>query len=127
MRGSRLKQYNAAIGSLVPSLKLGGSGLSGYAANLYPDLVAWLCRHYADGSPEVTAVQRLLTVTEHSVNLRYPASAKFLLDVSSRLDFRPISRWKPEPIGDHEGLPLRQLADYLRDLDLPESALASSR
>jgi 4-hydroxy-tetrahydrodipicolinate synthase len=127
MAGTRLKLFNAAIGSLTPSLELGASGLSGYAANLYPDLVAWLCAHFADGSDEATAVQRLLTVTEHSVNLRYPNSAKFLLDAGSRLTFRPISRWKPESIGAHEGLPLLQLADYIRDLDLPESALASTR
>jgi 4-hydroxy-tetrahydrodipicolinate synthase len=122
MDGTRLRLYNAAIGSLAPSMQLGAAGLSGYAANLYPDLVAWLCEHYADGTPEATAVQRLLTVVEHSVNLRYPTSAKFLLDVSSRLDFRAISRWKPEVIGDHEGLPLRELAAYLTDLDLPLAA-----
>ena len=124
MRGSRLKLYNAAIGSLTPSLRLGASGLSGYAANIYPDLVAWLCRNYDDGA-DATAVQRLLTVAEHSVNLRYPTSAKYLVAAGSRLAFRPISRWKPETIGDHEGLPLRQLAEYMRDLNLP--ALAPGR
>ena len=86
--------------------------------------------HHADANaPDLgpVAVQRLLTVVEHSVNLRYPASAKYLLDRSSRLEFRAISRWKPEAIGDHEGLPLQQLADYVRDLDLPEAALSRGR
>jgi 4-hydroxy-tetrahydrodipicolinate synthase len=127
MAGTRLKLYNAAIGSLTPSLELGASGLSGYAANIYPDLVAWLCTHFTDHSDAATAVQRLLTVAEHSVNLRYPTSAKFLIDAGSRLDFRPVSRWKPEAIGPHEGLPLVQLAEYIRDLDLPPAALAASR
>ncbi|WP_457101631.1 dihydrodipicolinate synthase family protein [Microbacterium sp. P5_E9] len=125
MRGTRLRLYNAAIGSLTPSLRAGASGLSGYAANLYPDLVSWLCVNLDD--PRAIAVQRLLTVVEHSVNLRYPASAKYLLDRSSRLEFRAISRWKPEAIGDHEGLPLQHLADYVRDLDLPEAALSRGR
>ena len=125
MRGTRLQLYNAAIGSLTPSLRVGASGLSGYAANLYPDLVSWLCDNL--DHPRATAIQRLLTVVEHSVNLRYPASAKYLLDHSSRLEFRAISRWKPEAIGDHEGLPLQQLADYVRDLDLPEAALSRGR
>ena len=125
MGGTRLRLYNAAIGSLTPSLRVGASGLSGYAANLYPDLVSWLCENLDD--PRAVDVQRLLTVVEHSVNLRYPTSAKYLLDRSSRLDFRAISRWKPEAIGDHEGLPLQQLADYMRDLDLPATALASGR
>ncbi|MCL3861206.1 dihydrodipicolinate synthase family protein [Actinotalea sp. K2] len=128
MRGSRLKLYNAAIGSLLPSLQLGASGLSGYAANVYPDLVSWLCRHAASGdAATVVALQRLLTVTEHAVNLRYPSSAKYLLDVGSRLTFRPISRWKPEVIGAHEGLPLQQLAEYIRDLGLPRDALDARR
>ena len=125
MRGTRLRLYNAAIGSLTPSLRVGASGLSGYAANLYPDLVSWLCDNLDD--PRATDVQRLLTVVEHSVNLRYPTSAKYMLDRSSRLEFRAISRWKPEVIGDHEGLPLQQLADYVRDLDLPEAALSRGR
>ncbi len=117
MSGTRLRLYNAAIGSLSESLALGASGLSGYAANIYPDLVAWLCEHSDEGA-DATAVQRLLTVAEHSVNLRYPTSAKYLLSVSSRVPIRAISRWKPEAIGAHEGLPLQQLADYLRDLNL---------
>ena len=125
MHGTRLRLYNAAIGSLTPSLRMGASGLSGYAANLYPDVVSWLCENLDD--PRATAVQRLLTVVEHSVNLRYPTSAKYLLDRSSRLEFRAISRWKPEAIGDHEGLPLQQLADYIRELDLPEAALSRGR
>ena len=128
MSGSRLKLYNAAIGSLTPSLVAGASGLSGYAANLYPDLVAWLCEHYADEpAAPVTAVQRLLTMAEHAVNLRYPVSAKFFTAASSRLDMLPVSRWKPEAIGDHEGLPLTQFADYVRDLDLPAGALSATR
>lgn len=125
MRGTRLRLYNAAIGSLTPSLRVGASGLSGYAANLYPDLVGWLCENLDD--PRAVDVQRLLTVVEHSVNLRYPTSAKYMLDRSSRLEFRAVSRWKPEAIGDHEGLPLQQLADYVRDLDLPATALAHGR
>lgn len=127
MRGTRLKLYNAAIGSLTPSLQLGAAGLSGYAANLYPDLVRWLCENHAAGGAAPTAVQRLLTVVEHSVNLRYPSSAKYLLDAGSRLDFRTVSRWKPEAIGAHEGLPLDQLAAYVADLDLPAGALAAAR
>ncbi|WP_286310571.1 dihydrodipicolinate synthase family protein [Agromyces mangrovi Wang et al. 2018] len=125
--GTRLRVYNAAIASLVPSLRLGAAGLSGYAANIYPELVEWLCRHALEDSTDVAAVQRLLTVAEHAVNLRYPASAKVLLDVSSRLTFRQHSRWKPERIGDHEREPLRQLADYLAALDLERVAVHPAR
>ncbi|NQX29092.1 dihydrodipicolinate synthase family protein [Microbacteriaceae bacterium VKM Ac-2854] len=120
--GSRLRLYNAQISSLTESLKLGAAGLSGYAANIYPELVAWLCAHYDDQpADEAIAVQRLLTVAEHTINTRYPTSAKFYLSHSSRLAIEPISRWKPEGIGAHEGQPLLDLAAYIRDLELPGS------
>lgn len=129
MEGSRLRLYNAAIGSLTPSLRAGAAGLSGYAANLYPDLLDWLIRHVDDAerADAVTAIQRLLTIAEHAVNLRYPTSAKVLLRHGSRLRFAPISRWKPEAIGPHESLPLEELAAYIRSLDLPAGALAAGR
>jgi 4-hydroxy-tetrahydrodipicolinate synthase len=127
MQGTRLQLFNAAIASLVPSLRLGAAGLSGYAANVYPELVDWLCRHADDDAADVVAVQRLLTIVEHSINLRYPTSAKFLLDTSSRLSFRARSRWKPERIGTHEGEPLVQLASYMRDLGLERVSVHPAR
>jgi 4-hydroxy-tetrahydrodipicolinate synthase len=125
---SRLRLYNAEIASLVPSIRAGAAGLSGYAASVYPDLVAWLCRHALDADHEdVSRVQRVLTIAEHSINLRYPTSAKFLLDSSSRLRWRARSRWKPEMIGAHEGEPLRQLASLIADLDLGRAHLHPAR
>lgn len=125
---SRLRLYNAAIASLVPSIRAGAAGLSGYAASVYPDLVAWLCRHARDADhDDVTRVQRVLTVAEHSINLRYPTSAKVLLDSSSRLSWLARSRWKPETIGAHEGEPLRQLASLVADLDLGRAHLHPTR
>jgi 4-hydroxy-tetrahydrodipicolinate synthase len=115
--GSRMKLYNAQISSLTDSLRLGAAGLSGYAANIYPELVSWLCAHFDDQPPdEAVAVQRLLTVAEHAINSRYPTSAKFYLNHSSRLSIEPVSRWKPEGIGAHEGQPLVDLAAYIADL-----------
>jgi 4-hydroxy-tetrahydrodipicolinate synthase len=127
MAGTRLQLYNAAIASLVPSIRLGAAGLSGYAANVYPELVDWLCRHALEEADDVVSVQRLLTIVEHSLNLRYPTSAKFFLDVSSRLDFRARSRWKPEHIGSHEGEPLRQLSDYVAALALERVGVHPAR
>ncbi|WP_243075446.1 dihydrodipicolinate synthase family protein [Microbacterium sp. SS28] len=124
---SRVSLYNAAIASLRDSVRLGAAGFSGYAANVYPELVDWLCRHAHDDDADVETVQRVLTVTEHSINLRYPTSAKYLLDVSSRLSWRARSRWKPERIGDHEGEPLRQLARLIHDLPLGRARLSPAR
>jgi 4-hydroxy-tetrahydrodipicolinate synthase len=120
--GSRLKLYDAQISSLTQALHLGASGLSGYAANIYPELVAWLCTHYnAEPNTDAIAVQRILTVAEHSINSRYPTSAKFYLNHSSSLSMEPISRWKPEGIGAHEGQPLIDHAAYIADLQLAGS------
>lgn len=127
LAGTRVGLYNAAIASLRESTRLGGAGFSGYAANVYPDLVEWLHRHADDDASDAVLVQRLLTVVEHSVNLRYPTSAKFLLDTSSRMSWRPRSRWKPERIGDHEGEPLRQLARLVGSLDLGRAKLHPAR
>ena len=122
MKGTRLKMYNAQISSLTESLRAGGAGLSGYAANIHPESVSWLCEHFADApEDQVVTVQRLLTVAEHVINSRYPSSAKFYLGHSSKLRIRPISRWKPEGIGAHEGAPLVDFADYFESLDLPSA------
>ena len=58
MEGGRLKLFNAAIGSLTPSLRLGASGLSGYAANVYPDLVSWLCCVFYRDSASTSDLRR---------------------------------------------------------------------
>jgi 4-hydroxy-tetrahydrodipicolinate synthase len=123
MKGTRLKMYNAQISSLTESLRAGGAGLSGYAANIHPESVSWLCEHFDDApADEAVTVQRLLTVAEHVINSRYPSSAKYYLNHSSRLRIRPVSRWKPEGIGAHEGAPLVEFARYFDSLGLPSAA-----
>ncbi|WP_020577451.1 dihydrodipicolinate synthase family protein [Actinopolymorpha alba] len=123
MAGTRMRLFNAQISSLTTTLRMGAAGFSGYAANIYPEFVAWLCEQLADAAEEdILTVQRLLTVAEHSVNSRYPTSAKYFLAGSSRLDIRPVSRWRPESIGDHEGRPLLDLAEYIASLGLPTGA-----
>ncbi|MBZ2196663.1 dihydrodipicolinate synthase family protein [Occultella gossypii] len=120
LAGTPLRHYNAEISSLVESLRAGGAGFSGYAANIYPELVAWLCANH-DVAPEadVATVQRVLSIAEHSINARYPSSAKFFLAHSSRLTMSSVSRWKPESIGSHDGQPLIDLARYLESAGLP--------
>jgi 4-hydroxy-tetrahydrodipicolinate synthase len=115
--GTRLGLYNAEMSSLSDSLRSGAAGFSGYAANIYPELVAWLCEN-VDIAPadDVLAVQRLLTVAEHAVNSGYPSAAKYFLARSSRVEMSAVSRWKPTAIGQHEGQPLVDLAAYIADL-----------
>lgn len=73
-QGSRLAVFNAATSSALPSLHLGVAGLSPVAANLYPDLFAWLCAHPGDG--KAPWLQRRLTLMDAVVKLKYPQSAK---------------------------------------------------
>ncbi len=126
LRGSRLGLYNAEMSSLTASLRAGAAGFSGYAANIYPELVSWLCTN-ADvaAAEEVTAVQRLLTVAEHAVNAGYPSAAKYFLARSSRVVMSPVSRWKPVAIGAHEGQPLADLAAYIADLPTTRELVAA--
>lgn len=72
--GSGLALFNAATSSALPSLRLGAAGLSPVAANLYPDLFAWLCAHPGDG--RAPRLQRRLTLMDAVVKLKYPQSAK---------------------------------------------------
>ena len=66
--------FNAAAASALTSLRLGGAGLSPVAANVYPDLFAWLCAH--PGHEKAAWVQRRLTLMDSVVKLKYPQSAK---------------------------------------------------
>ena len=66
--------FNAAAASALPSLRLGAAGLSPVAANLVPDLFAWLCAHPTH--EKAAWVQRRLTMMDQAVKLKYPQSAK---------------------------------------------------
>lgn len=117
--GTNLAHYNAEISSLAATVRAGGAGFSGYAANIYPELVAWLCQnaHLAD-DPQVIETQRLLTIAEHAINSAYPTTAKFFLAHRSDLGMRAVSRSEPRSVGAHDGEPLIELAKYIDGLDL---------
>ena len=66
--------FNAAAASALPSLRLGAAGLSPVAANVYPDLFAWLCAN--PGHEKAAWAQRRLTLLDSVVKLKYPQSAK---------------------------------------------------
>jgi 4-hydroxy-tetrahydrodipicolinate synthase len=120
--GTRLSVYNAEIQSLVATLRAGGHGFSGLAANIYPRLVAWLCENATSGDSRVADVQRLLSVAEHGIGWNYPTSAKFLIGTRFGVPIAARSRMKPQPFTAHQTDPVLDLADYLESqglLDLP--------
>jgi 4-hydroxy-tetrahydrodipicolinate synthase len=118
-RDTRLRLYNGQISSVIESMILGGSGHSGYASSLYPELVVWLCANGTRDDDDTRLVQRLLTVAERMINVGYPSSAKQLLGYTTDLDITPISRMPGASVlGSHEFDPLTNMADIIKSLDL---------
>ncbi len=72
--GSPMALFNAAVGSALVSLRHGAAGVSPVAANIYPDLFAWLCNNV--DHPRANWLQSRLTVMDAVVKLKYPQSAK---------------------------------------------------
>jgi 4-hydroxy-tetrahydrodipicolinate synthase len=73
--------YDAYMVHAVESLKAGSAGLSCIQGNFFPELIVWLCDHYADASRrhEVTMVQEFLTENMDVMHNVYPVIAKYYL------------------------------------------------
>ena len=67
--------YNADSTGLLASLRAGASGYCGIAANLYPDLVVWLCNHVDDERAD--HVQAVLSTVDPVIHQKYPVCAKY--------------------------------------------------
>ena len=74
--GTPFRLYNANTPTLLPSLKMGGSGYSGVGCNLVPHLYAWLCENYSKDTGTAEALQQYLVDTSPIVDLHYPYSAE---------------------------------------------------
>jgi 4-hydroxy-tetrahydrodipicolinate synthase len=81
IRGTEMGWYNAHCPSLLESLRGGGHGYSGIAANFYPELFVRLCAEFANQPAEAERLQRFLTLADGTIRHRYPASAKRWLRV----------------------------------------------
>lgn len=75
VRGTSLHWFNANCPTLLYSLRLGGHGYSGIAANYYPELFVRLCATFATEPDAAVGLQRFLTLADMTVR-HYPASAK---------------------------------------------------
>jgi 4-hydroxy-tetrahydrodipicolinate synthase len=73
--------YDAYMVHAVESLKAGSAGLSCIQGNFFPELIVWLCDHYADASlqHEVAMVQEFLTENMDVMHNVYPVIAKYYL------------------------------------------------
>lgn len=71
--------YDAYMVHAVGSLRAGSAGLSCIQGNYFPELVVWLCDHYAEDTPELAVVQDFFTRNMEVMHDTYPASAKYIL------------------------------------------------
>ena len=74
--GTSLKYFNADATTLLPALRAGASGYCGIAANFYPDVVAWLCRHFGDFPDIAEQTQAVMGVADAIIHHKYPVCAK---------------------------------------------------
>jgi 4-hydroxy-tetrahydrodipicolinate synthase len=118
-KGTSLRLYNGQISSVIESIQLGGSGHSGYASSIYPELVVWLCANGSQDNAETRMVQRLLTVFERMINVKYPSSLKQLLGKTTNLGITPYSRMTgADPLDSHEFAPLMNMVELVKNLKL---------
>jgi len=75
-RGTPLRLLNANMASLLENLREGGDGYCGIAANFFPGLIVWLCRHYETHPDLARRLHRFLTLAQEAARPKYPASAK---------------------------------------------------
>jgi len=117
--GTPLKFFNTQMSTLIATLQAGGHGFSSYAANLYPELVQWICEHHAKDPATALNLQRLVAVAEYAINNKYPASAKVFVRENAGVEIGSLCRGTYDVLTRHECLPLIDLSRYVKSLELP--------
>ncbi|WP_129715202.1 dihydrodipicolinate synthase family protein [Pedobacter sp. SYP-B3415] len=113
---SRFGLYDAYMGHAIESLRAGAAGLSCIQGNYFPELIVWLCDHYADQSKaaEVNIVQQFLIDNMDVMHDVYPTVSKYFL----RKRGLNISTFTRRNVGEVSRAVLRNIeqlyADYTR-------------
>lgn len=119
IKGTGLKFFNTQMGTLIDTLEAGGHGFSSYAANLYPELVQWVSINFDKDRATALKVQQILAIAEHSINSKYPASAKYFVSRNGGVDISTVCRSIYDSLSRHDQLPLEALINYVRGIELP--------
>lgn len=79
--GYNFALYDAYMVNAVSSLRAGAAGLCCIQGNMFPELITWLCAHFADASrqDDVNEVQQFLIDCMDLVHTAYPTIAKYSL------------------------------------------------
>ncbi len=118
VQGSSLRLLNANTPTLLSSLRAGGSGYCGTAANFFPDLFVWLCRYFKTEPDMADDLQRFLSVADFVVRHKYKTFAKQYLSQVG-LQMLPVCRDKNVDLNEEDMLALKhlhELADMQRDV-----------
>jgi len=117
IRNTGMGWYNAHCPSLLASLRAGGHGYSGIAANFYPELFVRLCAEFATDPAKAERLQSFLTLADLTIRNRYPAAAKRYLALQGLPigETCRVSVPAPRP-GDDEKLVLENLLGMVQTI-----------
>ncbi|UHG93892.1 dihydrodipicolinate synthase family protein [Spirosoma oryzicola] len=101
-QGYNFGLYDAYMVNAVSSLRAGAAGLSCIQANIFPELLVWLCNHVNDPDlqAEVDEVQQFLVDCMDLVHSAYPTIAKYALQQRG-LPISLYTRRQVEPLTDN--------------------------
>lgn len=97
VEGTPLRIFNAHVPILIDSIRKGGHGFSGIAANAYPNIVACATHRQKDQPQKAEAAQQFLTKNEPTLNLRYPLSVKIMAGLAG-IPIKPVCRRTVAPL-----------------------------
>ena len=120
--GASLCIYNADATTLLESMKLGASGYCGIAANFYPELLVWLCKHFL--SPDAVNAQTLIRMADPTIHHHYPVSAKYYRRQSG-FDMTTVSRVSNATLTNYDQRILDSIAKQMNSLKLGDRNLTA--
>lgn len=79
LHGSALRFYNADARTLFDSMRDGGNGYSGIAANFYPHLFSWMCAHHGEPGELAGQLSGFFNDSNALIHQKYMQAAKVYL------------------------------------------------
>ncbi|HJO96179.1 MAG TPA: dihydrodipicolinate synthase family protein [Victivallales bacterium] len=111
---SKCNFYNAHTPTILESLKLGAAGYCGIAANFYPELYAWLCKHYKT-QPELSeSLSEFLKICDSIIHNKYPVSAKKYQQING-INLKPLCRSSKFKLNNAESASLSSLKNTIKE------------
>jgi 4-hydroxy-tetrahydrodipicolinate synthase len=112
-RNTKVKLFNAHLGSLLDSFIAGGNGYCGTGTNYCPELYSWLWKNFKTNPQKARSLHQYLIKFENQVDSggNYPASAKAYLKLR-QVGIEPFCRVGVRKVVDSQ---IKQLSEVLAD------------